>query len=96
MIARIKVMRSHSELAQFLHEAGDEIGWVPRGWVAQVPSPYHYAPIKAVYQWRGKRVFWSEVSHRRYCVYELPAIWPVYDNPDVAEEANFHNVKEPA
>jgi len=80
---KVKTWSTHTGAAQFHHEAGDAIGYIPR--VASIPSPYMYSPSDAVYQWRGMRVIFREVAHRRYQAFELPADMPITDDERATE-----------
>ena len=75
----VKTIRSHAGLARLLANGlekdaeGDLVvaGYIPR--VEEIPSPFAYSPVQAVYReaGTGRHVFWREVAHKTYCLFEL-------------------------
>lgn len=71
-VKKIKTIRSHSGLAQWLAETSEEpIGYLARVQVEEIPSPYAYSPSKPIYDWNGKAVIWFETKHRYYEIFEV-------------------------
>jgi hypothetical protein len=69
---RIKVITSHAGLARFLAECDEppiDAAFIPTP--RDIPSPYAHSPSTFVYLWGDLRVFWKEISHKRYEVYQL-------------------------
>ena len=86
----IKTIRSYSGLAQWIAEASEEpVAWLARSQVADIPSPYAYSPVKAIFTWKGKQVVTFETSHRKYQVFEVPAEMARFTNEQAAEDAHI-------
>lgn len=80
-MAKLLTLNSHAAYARFLAEATDA-GYAPRQ--IQVPSPYAYSTVDAIYHYRGRKVFVHEVSQRQYQVHELPCDVPVFNTDEEA------------
>lgn len=75
----IKTVRSYSGHARLLAEFSEEpVGFIPRQ--TEIPSPYRSSPTEAVYEWKGRKVFIHETSHKVYSVFEVPAEETVTDD----------------
>lgn len=89
MLKPVKMLRSYNAHAQFLAEAHQlankflsSADAVADG--KPIPSPYRYSPSHAVYEWKGKRVVWFEVAHRKFQVYAVPADVKLFSSEDAA------------
>lgn len=90
---RLKTIKSHTGHAQFLYgcehnDIGDMViaGYLARVQREEIPSPYAYSPSTQLYRWNGKKVFVSEVSHRRFEVFEVPANMLTFKTDDAATD----------
>jgi hypothetical protein len=89
---RVKTINSHSGLARFLAECDREgedlviVGYLAQVQRDSVPSYGSYSPATMLYRWEGKRVFVSEVRHRRFEVYEVSAQMLTFKDDDAATD----------
>ncbi len=84
---KVKTITSHAGLARWLAEVSEEpVAWLARVQVEEIPSPYRYSPVVAVYEWNGRKVAWFETRHRRYEVFEVPAELLKFKTEAEAEE----------
>jgi hypothetical protein len=70
--------------------------WNPIGYIENQPdikSYGSYSPSVSIFRWKGKRVMWTEVSHIRYVVYELPTDMKLYSTDDAATAAYIASLK---
>jgi hypothetical protein len=71
-LTRIATIRSHAGLARFIATLSDEpVAYLARVQVEEIPSPYRYSPVVAVYVRGEERVVWFETAHRRYEVFRV-------------------------
>jgi hypothetical protein len=83
---KVKTFNSHVGLARFLGEISeDPIAWLARYQVEDIPSPYAYSPVKAIYAWNDKAIVWFETRHKHYEVFEVPAEMTRFAESDLAE-----------
>jgi hypothetical protein len=90
MFKKLKTITSYVGLGRWLSETEEDgAGWLACCDIPWLASPYHYSPTKMILKWNGKNVIYSEVSHKRYEVYEVPAEAYRYKSD---EEATDHHV----
>ncbi len=74
---RLRTITSHVGISRWLAETKD-FGWIPRQYRDNIPSPYSCGPTSFVFLWNDKRVIYSETSHKRYEIFELPSDMKVF------------------
>jgi hypothetical protein len=83
---RIKTITTHAGYGRFLGECDDLGLYLARVQREEIPSPYVYSPATPLYLWNGKRVLVSEVSHRRYQVFEVSPYLLTFTSEEAATE----------
>lgn len=94
---RLKTITSYAGHARFLagcdgyDRLDDDPDAMTAGYLARVqredvPSPYAYSPTTPLLRWNGRKVFISEVSHRRFEVFEVPANMLTFQDQQKAED----------
>lgn len=102
MLNHLTTIRSHTGLARFLANYSEEpTGWLARIQTQEIPSPYRYSPVVAVYrrEQAGENeqyIVWFETKHKQYEVFTVSLDTYTFDTAEAAEQFEIDSRKEAA